>query len=112
MSKTTQIKIEITRNVTPMISTENGGEWAMGFHDIEMDFDDGNLIGLMNEKGLTGMGYKCLVQSLASCITHAARNASKQGFSEGEIIKDAISILESQIIDPNIKEAESSILRR
>jgi len=55
MSKTTQIKIEITRNVTPMISTENGGEWAMGFHDIEMDFDDGKLIGLMNEKGLTGL---------------------------------------------------------
>lgn len=78
--------------------------------EIECDFEGDSM--MINEKGLTGKGYECIITTLCNLISDHAKHAGRQGFSEGEILGDAIKQLKRNLSDANRREPVGQTLRK
>lgn len=93
------MKVEVKRQIKP-----TGGEVELG--GLELKFDPEGSTVLMDKGKVTGFGYKCMVKTLVDAITFVAKNAKSHGFSEGQIVADAMEMLEANLVDVTIGEAE------
>ena len=77
--------------------------------DLSLNFQIGDDPLAINKDGLTGFGYKVLVSSLVAAITELSKDIKKIGGSEGEVIGDAISQLQRNLVDGSRSAPVSSV---
>lgn len=87
-----ELKIKITRDV------ERLNEEQVELHPISMTFHNSEPTA-SNGEDMTPFGFKMMVSTLTEAISNIAKAGATKGLSEGEIIGDAINILEQNLID-------------
>lgn len=87
-----KVSIKLTTDVKKQIL---GILWK----DLEIDINTGDWTGFLEESGPTPIGMKLFVDLLVSAISQLAKDGAEVGFSEGEIVGDAIRKLEENLIE-------------
>lgn len=89
-------------NISREVKAPNDEHRELGALNLSFSFD-GDQLAEGNRSRPTGFGYKTLINTLTSSISELSRAAAMEGMSEGEIIKDAITQLQQNLIDPDRK---------
>ncbi len=110
MSKEKTIKLIIEQRVKPILDKSNG-QWSLEMINFVCDFDAGGVKApsIITKNGMSPFGYKLAITMLTDVISNYARAARENGLSEGEIIGDAIKMLEKNIINSALEDPRTSI---
>lgn len=87
-----QVSIKLSTEVKKQVM-------GISWQEMEIDIDTGEWVGFLAEDGPTPMGMKLFVDLLVSAISQLAKDGAEVGFSEGEIVGDAIRKLEENLIE-------------
>lgn len=69
-----------------------------------------NDLDLMDENGISGLGYKVLIKTLTETIVNVAKSTDQ--INDGTMIGDAIKLLQTSLIDTDLKKPSYSKRRK